>query len=277
VLAWAEFGDPEGTPLLYHHGWPGSRLEARFAHETALTLRLRIIAPDRPGYGASTQAPSRTLTDWAADAEQLTDHLRVDRFTVLGISGGAPYALACAAALPVRVIRVCLVSAMGQVDSETALGKFDPVRRASLRMARRRSPLMQGLLRGAVGPLIARHADRFVSSIARGSGPADRATLAQKAVQTQIAASFREGLRGGAGGAARDLELYASPWAIALKRIEAPVDLWHGEADAIIPAWLARELAGHLPTVTTRFLPGEGHYSVPLKHLETIMRAIAHP
>jgi len=277
ILAWAEYGDSSGTPVLYHHGWPGSRLEARFTHETACTFGLRIIAPDRPGYGASTQAPSRTLADWAPDAESLMEHLGIRRFAAIGISGGAPYALACAAALPARVTRVCLVSAMGPVDRNGALRDFDPVRRVSLRLAARRSPLMRGLLQGAVGPLIARNADRFVATLARSCAPADRTTLARAEVQARMAASFREGLRSGAAGAARDLELYAAPWAIALARIEAPVDLWHGEADGIIPAWLARQLAEQLPTVTTRILPGEGHYSLPLRYLGTILCEVSPP
>jgi len=277
ILAWAEYGDPGGTPVLYHHGWPGSRLEARLAHGTALALGLRIIAPDRPGYGASTQTASRTLADWSSDAEALVNHLGIDSFAVIGISGGAPYALACAAALPARVTQVCLVSPMGPVDDDAALRDFDPLRRASLRLAARRSPLMYGLLRRAVGPLIALNADRFVAALAKSCGPVDRATLERAEVQAEIAASFREGLRRSAAGAARDLELYAAPWSIALARIRAPIDLWHGDADGIIPIWLARRLATQLPTATTRFLPGEGHYSLPLGHLDTILREIALP
>ena len=277
VLAWAEYGDPAGAPVLYHHGWPGSRLEARFAHEHAIALGIRIIAPDRPGYGASTQAPARILGDWAGDAAALLDHLDVGRFAAIGISGGAPYALACAAALPARVASVCIVSAMGPVDGNDALLDFDPVRRLALRLAARRSPLMRGLLQIAVGPLIARHADRFVTSLAQRCAPADRATLARQEVQVQIAASFREGLRPSAAGAARDLELYAAPWGIPLAQVKAPVHLWHGEADRIIPPWLARRLAVALPTAIPRFLPGEGHYSLPLGHLGTILGEITLP
>jgi pimeloyl-ACP methyl ester carboxylesterase len=277
VLAWAEYGDAAGAPVLYHHGWPGSRLEARFAHEHAITRGIRIIAPDRPGYGGSTQAPARTLADWGADAAALLDHLGVGRFAAIGVSGGAPYALACATTFPNRVTRVCIVSAMGPVDENEALRNFDPVRRLALRLAGRRSPFMRGLLRGAVGPLIGRNAERFVASLAQRCGPADRAVLGCADVQARIAASFREGLRPGAAGAARDLELYAAPWAIPLAHIEAPVDLWHGEADGIIPAWLARRLAVALPTAIPRFLPGEGHYSLPLGHLGTILGEIALP
>jgi len=261
--------------VLYHHGWPGSRLEGCFAHEAATTLGLRIIAPDRPGYGESTQDRARTLADWAPDAAALADELGIERFAVVGTSGGAPYALACAAYLPDRVTRVCLVSAMGPVEDPLALKGFDPVRRLSLRLARRRSPIIRSVLHRAVGPLIARHADRFVALLANGCAASDRPVLALRDVQRQIAASFREGLRHGGSGAARDLELYAAPWALPLHRIAAPIDLWHGEDDRIVPAWIARNLVGYLRTVTPRYLVGEGHYSVPLGHLSTILHGIA--
>ncbi len=274
VLVWAEYGDRAGAPVLYHHGWPGSHLEARFAHKASEALGLRLIAPDRPGYGGSTQAPQRTLGSWPADAAALADHLRVDRFAVIGISGGAPYALACAACLPDRVTRVCLVSAMGPVGDRSALQEFDPVRQFSLRLAGRRSPIIRSALRSVVGPLIARHADRFVAALAKSSAPPDRPTLSQRDTQMQIAASFREGLRWGGAGAARDLELYAAPWGLPLHCVTAPVDLWHGEEDRIIPVRIARKLAGQLPTVTSRVLHGEGHYSVPINHLTTILRSI---
>lgn len=272
LLAWAEYGDSGGAAVLYHHGWPGSRLEACLADGDARALGLRLIAPDRPGYGGSTQSAARTFADWGTDAGALLDHLGVDRFVAIGVSGGAPYALVCGAAFPGRVTRVCIVSAMGPIDGDVALQHFDPVRRFALRLARRRSPLLRGLLEGAVGPLVAGHSDRFVAGLAHRCTTADRATLARAEVQAQIAASFREGLRAGAAGAARDLELYAAPWDIALDRIEAPVDLWHGEADDIIPAGLARRLAARLPTATPRYLPSEGHYSLPLSHLRAILR-----
>ncbi|MBL8542081.1 MAG: alpha/beta hydrolase [Betaproteobacteria bacterium] len=275
MLAWSEYGARRGVAVLYHHGWPGSRLEADFADAAATALNLRIIAPDRPGYGASTQCPSRTFNDWAANAAHLLDHLGVDRCAVVGVSGGAPFALSCAAAMPARVAHVCVVSAMGPLAGSNGLRDFDPVRRLALRLARRRSRLMRGLLQRAVGPLLAQHAERFVAALARGCAPADRATLAQPAVQARIAASFREGLAASAAGAARDLELYAAPWDIPLAGIQASVDLWHGDLDGIVPPALARRLAEELPTATARFIPGEGHYSLPLGHLDTILGKVA--
>ncbi|PGG96045.1 hypothetical protein GX51_08005 [Blastomyces parvus] len=96
TLSFAEYGPQTGFPLLYFHGYPSSRLEARALTPLAHRLHLRIIAPDRPGFGRSTYAPSRRIVDWPADVRALADHLGLARFAVLGGSGGGPYALACA-------------------------------------------------------------------------------------------------------------------------------------------------------------------------------------
>src|SRR6185312_7099010 len=106
TLACLQLGDPTGSPVLYFHGYPGSRLEARVAAVAAGQLGLRLLAVDRPGFGQSTFQPGRTVGAWAADVAALADQLAVGRFSVVSISGGAPYALACAALLPDRVARL---------------------------------------------------------------------------------------------------------------------------------------------------------------------------
>jgi pimeloyl-ACP methyl ester carboxylesterase len=95
-LGYAEWGDSAGGPLLFFHGWPGSRLEGRLGDEAAKTCRVRLIALDRPGMGLSDFQSRRALVDWPDDVVQLADALGLERFAVLGISGGGPYAAACA-------------------------------------------------------------------------------------------------------------------------------------------------------------------------------------
>ena len=116
TLACLEFGDPAGPPVLYFHGYPGSRLEARVAADAARRLGLRLLAVDRPGFGQSTFQAGRTVGGWAADVAALADHLALERFSLVGVSGGAPYALACAAQLSHRLARVALVCPLGPLD-----------------------------------------------------------------------------------------------------------------------------------------------------------------
>src|SRR5258708_5368921 len=112
-LGYAQYGRADGEPLLYFHGHPGSRLEARFAHRAAADAGLRVIALDRPGYGLSDFQPRRVITDWSADVAEAADLLRISRFSVAGASGGGPYALACAWRLPGRVIQAAVISGVG--------------------------------------------------------------------------------------------------------------------------------------------------------------------
>jgi pimeloyl-ACP methyl ester carboxylesterase len=115
-LGFAEFGDRQGKPVFYFHGFPGSRLEARLADRISRESKIRFIGIDRPGYGLSSLKPGRTFVDWADDVIGLADALGVDRFSILGVSGGGPYAAACACKIPDRLDTIGIICGMGPVD-----------------------------------------------------------------------------------------------------------------------------------------------------------------
>ncbi|KAF7550578.1 hypothetical protein G7046_g7968 [Stylonectria norvegica] len=99
-LGYAEYGDHRGTPLLYFHGYPSSRLEASVIDTMAQRLNVRVISLDRPGFGLSTPQPNRRILDWPTDVSAFAKGMQLSRFAVMGLSGGGPYALACAHSLP---------------------------------------------------------------------------------------------------------------------------------------------------------------------------------
>ena len=103
VVAFQEYGDPSGTPVIFCHGWPSSRTMAQLADEPARSLGVRIISPDRPGISGSSMQLDRKLSDWPSLVERLADDLELGEFRILAISGGAPYAYATAVAIPERV------------------------------------------------------------------------------------------------------------------------------------------------------------------------------
>jgi len=105
-VGFAEWGDPAGPPVLAFHGGPGSRLMATGCERAAGELGLRLVCLERPGFGLSDSAPSRTLIGWADDVADATRALGIEQFVVVGVSAGAPYALACGARLPELVRRV---------------------------------------------------------------------------------------------------------------------------------------------------------------------------
>src|SRR5262252_9342233 len=109
VVAFAEYGDPTGTPVLFCHGWPSSRTMAQLADEPARALGIRIISPDRPGISGSSMQLDRKLSDWPRVVEQLANDLEIAEFRILAISGGAPYAYATAIAMPERVRAIAII------------------------------------------------------------------------------------------------------------------------------------------------------------------------
>lgn len=257
-LAFAELGDPLGPPVMMFHGIPGSRLSFEGAGQPAADgRRLRAIAPDRPGIGRSDPRPRRTLLDWGADVAALADALGIDRFAVLGGSGGGVYALACARALPERVTRVAIVNTPAPMHWP-GVWRGHP---AASRLAWRGIGRVPGLPRFVADAQCrtARHGHLLVRLLGQRMSPADRALLADRSVRDQLTAHVREAFRQGAAGVAQDLRLVASPWGFEPRDVAAPVWLWHGRADRTVPEAMGRALAAALPRCTARFVEGEGH------------------
>ncbi len=270
TLGYAEYGPASGRPVVYCHGFPGSRLEAQLAAPLVERLGVRLIAPDRPGFGLSSPLPGRRIGDWPADLAQLLTALDLREVLLLGVSGGTPYALA-AAGLP-GVRRVGLVCGLGPLDEE-GLRCMSPLGRWALRAARSVPWLAQAGYR-LLARTICRHSARFLGWMTAGVPPVDRTVLARPAVREAILGSFRESVRQGGAAGAGELLLYARPWGFLPEVCPVPVQLWHGELDATVPVAFGRQLAARLPRCTAHFLPDQGHYSLPLDHLEPILQKL---
>lgn len=259
-LCYAEFGASTGTPVFYCHGFPGSRLEAAIADGVACSAGARIIAADRPGFGASDHLPGRAILDWAGDVRDLADHLEVERFSVLGVSGGAPYALACAYALPRRIRATAIVSGLAPPESSNEVPAMSTAG-LGLRFARS-LPWAVPALSWLVG-MTARHATPLLLAILSAKAPElDRRTLADAGFRAILSASMREAFRGGARGAAADLALLSAPWGFELERVRLPVRLWHGGRDRVVPPTMGRYLERALPACRAIYLEEHGHYSL---------------
>jgi pimeloyl-ACP methyl ester carboxylesterase len=269
ALGFAEFGDPQGKPVLYFHGFPGSRLEAQVAADLASRHRAHIIAVDRPGYGRSDFKPDRLIGDWPADVLEFADSLRLDRFTVLGISGGGPYAAACALKIPERLISVGIVSGMGPLEALQQPGAMRWMNRAALFLARR-TPALVDLACAGIARSIRRRPERVVSRLMRLVSSVDQEVLNRKEFQEALCRSFREAVRLGSRGPARDLVLYARPWDFRLQDIRMPVYLWHGELDWIVPPSIGRFQQSVIPNCRAIYFGQEGHFSLIMKHMKDI-------
>lgn len=274
VLAYLETGDPSGAPVMYFHGFPGSRLEGQLAADAARRRGLRLLAPDRPGFGASSLQPRRTLAHWAADVRSLADALGLERFSVVGVSGGGPYALACAARLPERVGGVAVVAGLGPLAPKAATRGMVALNRVGLGLARRRPRLARGLI-GLAARGIRRHPGRYLAHMLAGAPEPDRSVLADPGYRSLILASTAEALRQGGAGAAWEATLLARPWDFDLRRIAARVDLWQGGADRIVPPATMERLLAALPRGVSHRCPREGHLSLIVRHLDRVLAELA--
>lgn len=270
-LAWDEHGDPAGAPVVYCHGFPACRLEARLIAAAAGRRGVRLIVPDRPGFGSSSPSWGRRISDWPADVAHLLDTLGIERCRVLGMSGGGPYALACGALLGERVESITLIGALGPLTEPEATRGMSALARLSFPLARH-WPRGQAALFHALAPVL-RHAPGAMLRFTLETGSAaDRAVLERDGVRHVLLNTMRGSVRQGARPAIEELRRYLEPWPFAAQDVRMPVRLWHGTADAVVPPAHAHTIAAALPSARVGLVAGEGHVSLPARRADPILR-----
>lgn len=258
-VSWVEHGDPDGTPILYFHGTPGSGAEAVILAGAADAHGARIVAINRPGFGGSTFQPGRTIVDWPDDAVAVADEIGAERVAVLGYSGGGPYALVCGALRPDRFPCVGVASGAGPYEGRASLVRMSPSDRRMTLLALHLPPVGRVVLR-TVG---------LVTAIAPGFGvrtwmtelpPADRHVLENGAIPARDAMYFLvDAMRHGAHGALHDYRLLSTPWGFDPAHIAVPVRWWHGLDDTTVPVAEIESVARAIPDVDLCLLRDTGH------------------
>lgn len=258
-LGWAEFGHPDGDAVLWFHGTPGARLQVPpTVHEVALQRGFRVIAVERPGTGRSTNYRYRRIVEFGADVEALVDQMELDRFAVVGLSGGGPYTLSVARQMPERVVVATLLGGIGPVRGPDAVMSYTRLLRfgaAPLEVLR--TPVGSAL--GSLVKVIAPFADPVFDTYARLLGFADRPILGQP----KFKAMFLHDLitAGDLRATAHDMALFARHWGFQLDEIEPPVVVWHGLSDVIVPPSHGHHQAARVQRGELRVRPGEGHFA----------------
>ncbi len=260
-LGFAEYGVPDGKPVFLFHGLFGSRLQHHPDHTIAEELGVRIVATDRPGFGLSDLSPCRTLLAWPDDIVQLADALAIDRFAILGVSGGAPYAAACALRIPRRLSNVAFVSGIGPLHVMRA-NRDTALRHRLLFMATKYAPWLLPLPLKLVRHTLRRHPRRLLGKIAATLSASDQTILARPEIQSMLAEDAGEAYRQGIAGARREIAVLSEDWKFALQDIAVEVQLWHGESDQVVPARVGRYTAQALPRCRARFIAGAGHFLI---------------
>jgi pimeloyl-ACP methyl ester carboxylesterase len=246
-LAYVENDQPSGFPLFFFHGTPGSRNPKSTLLSIAERYGVRLISADRPGFGYSDFQLERVLLDWADDVVELADALEVERFAVMGVSGGGPYSTVCAYKIPHRLTSATLVSSPGPPDApgDTHI----PADYATL------------LERGRnYQKMLAEDPYQVIGATKTGyHSKADLEAQTQKSDQDYLIEQFQNTFLNGAEGYALDHYLMKIEWGFKLADIGAKVFLWHGETDTGIPVEMARYMAGQIPDCEATILPEMGH------------------
>jgi pimeloyl-ACP methyl ester carboxylesterase len=273
VIAFEEYGDANGVPVIFCHGWPSSRTMARLTDEPARDLGVRIISPDRPGISGSSLQLDRKLTDWPRFLERIVDHLDIREFRMLAISGGAPYAYATAVAMPERVRAIAIVGGAPPLAELSDTQALLPLYRWMLTLYRTRPQLLRRLFYLARPVLSLRPPVRLRPLLLKMLllRPCDAESLRDAAAFEAIFESQRRAWRASAEGVVADAQIYAQPWGFAIEDVRIPVRLWHGKQDRAFSFHLAEELAKRLPDCKARFVDDAGHYSLPIRHMREIL------
>jgi pimeloyl-ACP methyl ester carboxylesterase len=260
-LGYGEFGNPGGTLVLWFHGTPGAaRQVPPTARRAAERLDVRVVCIERPGVGASSDHAYGAFRDAAADIAVAADHLGHDRFLVLGLSGGGPYALACAHEMPERVVAVGILGGLVPTTGPDAIatgGIVALARRYNRLLTVFRVPLsrgLQGFVRVATpaGHLLYRAYTRLLPH-------GDNAVLDDPAMEAMFVDDLTTAARRGFAAFVNDLVLAGRPWGFRLADVRVPVRWWHGDADPFVSLEQARRAVAMLPDVELRVRPGESH------------------
>ena len=259
-LGYAEYGPATGRTVLWFHGTPGARRQIPpRARDVAHERGVRLVALERPGIGASTPHAYRSLVEWAADVEVFCDGLGLDRVAVTGLSGGGPYALACAHEMPERVVAAALLGGVAPAVGDDAApgGLTTHARTLSWIGGLARTPL--GFVLPRIVPALEPVGGRAMDLFASFMPPGDQRVFRDPGIRKMFLEDILLGSRRHMEAFLMDAVLFGRPWGFSLGGIRVPVHLWYGDADVIVPIAHGEHLAERIPRATLRIRPQEGH------------------
>jgi pimeloyl-ACP methyl ester carboxylesterase len=265
-------GPESGLPLVIHEGTPVGLVVYPPVVRAARERGLRVVMIARPGYAASTPRPGRRVADVAEDVAAVLDDLGADTFVTYGVSGGGPHALACAARLPGRCLAAASVAGVAPYRAEglNFLAGMGPENVTEFGAALKGGDALTSYLEGEAAGFANVTADDIVAAFGGLVSDVDKAALTGEYAAT-LAASLRAALRSGVAGWRDDDLAFAADWGFDLGQLAAPVAVWQGDQDRMVPYAHGQWLAAHIPGARVHLKPGEGHLTIALTALGNIL------
>lgn len=260
-------GVKEGTPLVFFHGFPGSHKQADLLAPYAEKFNLRVLAPDRPGYGYSEPLAGKGLSEFMQQLERGLARLSVDKFYLLGVSGGNPAAVTAAGYFGARVIALGSLCGLAPYpESRDLMYKFA---RTGFDLARKTPEFF---IRMTINQFLKGfNPEARIDQMIEKLSVADRKILSQPEIRASLLESIALALRQGAAGMVFDLRTVTAPWPVDFAAIKCPHFIWHGLEDKVLPHSLSELLHKLVPHAKLKLFPGEGHYSLPLQYSAEIL------
>jgi len=259
-LAWQEYGDPEGEPVVHCHSVLGSRMElALNGDEISQNKSVRLIVIDRPGFGASDPDPDMSYIKWVGDLVQLVNYLEIKQFSITGYAMGGMYALACAHEIPERLNKIALISAGMPAESSSDYEQIIPLYKMNIRLAKY-LPKVYKLLSDVLVKGVINDPAGFFSQLSEKMDAADQEIMKNETFKTEMFASLQEGFLQGGKATAFEIIQLMHDWGFKPKNITIPVDIWHGDCDHHVPLVLAQRFKQHLKHTEYFICEGQGHY-----------------
>ena len=259
-LAYCEYGDPDGKPVFYFHGTPGSRYEPELGDSAAKKHGYRVIALDRPGIGHSDYIRGRKLLDWPVEVGEAATLLGLEQFGVMGVSGGGAFALACSYAIPERLLFTVIMGSWAPVAEEPALwDEMAPLDRFFGKLSKQvpwafYAPFsMIGFAAKKLSP------QNFIRSLDSSMSEADSVLMENDDLARFFAEDVKEAFRQGVRGPADDAIILYRDWGFRIEDIGVEVTLFHGQEDRFAPYNFALYLDDKITRSILHTFPGEGH------------------
>ncbi len=270
-LAFVEYGDPKGKPLMYFHGWPASHLSAAKYDALAKKMHIRVIAPDRSGYGLSDFKKGRTILDWPRDVVELANFLKIQKFAVLGVSGGGPYAAVCGYAIPKRLTNVGIAVGLSPIIGPHMFDGMMWMSRVGW-MTYGKAPVVRFLaawiqyINSRWGPTWGIYGHLF-------GAKADKKFYEDRETRLATKEIFREAFRQGWRGPELDLKLYTTDWGFEVGAITSKTYLWYGASDQNVSLNMGKYYANHIKGSKLTVFAGGGHM-ISVTHAPEIFKTL---
>lgn len=271
-LGFAEYGDPGGVPVMLFHGTYGCRTQRYPDDALTHACGVRLIVPERPGFGLSSEHEDRSFISWTQDVAYFADQLQLDRFAIIGHDAGGCYACACALEIPDRLSNVVVVNSLAPFHSLAEYHGIMPNEKLYYALAHYTPSLFARFVRFTLKGL-ANNPKWYFDSLPNYLGESDLAVLKDGCIVENFKAMIAESGRNSVYGFAQDMALVAGCWDFDPALISIPVHVWHGRKNVHVPFTMGERLARLIPQSIPRFLDGEGHFTLYKRWRELLLLA----